>query len=209
MGRLGEARAHYRIKRSPTYWGSRKCGPHVVGRHRRFHVLAPAVAIADAASKGRANVDQRQELIAAAEAGDTAAAFLALTRSPAISAGSRSGWSGPPRQPRSTSSGLRSPAYQGSSLRYGPSSAGVVDTRRRETRRGNAAPFVLTLSSLKRLNATHPETIAGPTPQLPLAKSANPTAHPHRRPREWASDCGPPSSSETMAHGTREWIHDH
>jgi hypothetical protein len=42
----------------------------LVSRHRRSHVLAPAAAIAGAASKGRANVDQRQELVTAAEAGD-------------------------------------------------------------------------------------------------------------------------------------------
>ena len=55
-------------------------GRMLVSRHRRFHVLAPAAAIAEAASKGRANVDQRQELVAAAEAGDVAAAFLSLER---------------------------------------------------------------------------------------------------------------------------------
>jgi hypothetical protein len=42
-------------------------GRMLVSRHRRFHVLAPAAAIAKAASKGRANVDPRQELIAAAD----------------------------------------------------------------------------------------------------------------------------------------------
>src|SRR5215469_17115005 len=55
-------------------------GRMLVSRHRRFHVEAPAKAIAEAASKGRANVDQRQELVAAAEAGDVAAAFLSLER---------------------------------------------------------------------------------------------------------------------------------
>jgi hypothetical protein len=57
-----------------------QAGRMLVSRHRRFHVLAPAAAIAEAASKGRANVEQRQELIAAAEAGDVAAAFLSLER---------------------------------------------------------------------------------------------------------------------------------
>jgi hypothetical protein len=55
-------------------------GRMLVSRHRRFHVLAPAAAVAEAAGKGRANVDQRQELVAAAEAGDVAAAFLSLER---------------------------------------------------------------------------------------------------------------------------------
>lgn len=52
----------------------------LVSRHRRFHVEAPAKAIAEVAGKGRANVEQREELVAAAEAGDTAAAFLALNQ---------------------------------------------------------------------------------------------------------------------------------
>src|SRR5262249_51162107 len=52
----------------------------LVSRHRRFHVLAPAAAVVEAAGKGRANVEQRQELVAAAEQGDVAAAFLSLER---------------------------------------------------------------------------------------------------------------------------------
>jgi hypothetical protein len=52
----------------------------LVSRHRRFHVEAPAKAVAEAAGKGRANVEQREQLVAAAEGGDTAAAFLALNQ---------------------------------------------------------------------------------------------------------------------------------
>jgi hypothetical protein len=55
-------------------------GRMLVSRHRRFHVLAPAAVVAQAAGKGRANVEQREQLVAAAEAGDTAAAFLALNQ---------------------------------------------------------------------------------------------------------------------------------
>jgi hypothetical protein len=55
-------------------------GRMLVSRHRRFHVLAPAAAVVEAADKGRANVEQREQLVAAAESGDTAAAFLALNQ---------------------------------------------------------------------------------------------------------------------------------
>jgi hypothetical protein len=55
-------------------------GRMLVSRHRRFHVEAPARMIAEAASKGRANVQEREQLVAAAESGDTAAAFLALNQ---------------------------------------------------------------------------------------------------------------------------------
>jgi hypothetical protein len=55
-------------------------GRMLVSRHRRFHVEAPARMIAETASKGRANVQEREQLVAAAESGDTAAAFLALNQ---------------------------------------------------------------------------------------------------------------------------------
>jgi hypothetical protein len=48
-----------------------------VSRHRRNHVEAPALAIAQAAAKGRDVVEQRAQTLAAAEAGDPAA-FVAL-----------------------------------------------------------------------------------------------------------------------------------
>jgi hypothetical protein len=49
-----------------------------VSRHRRNHVEAPAKAIAEAANKGRAVVEQREALVAAAETGDATAAFIGL-----------------------------------------------------------------------------------------------------------------------------------
>jgi hypothetical protein len=52
-------------------------GRMVVSRHRRFHVEAPAKAIAAAANKGRDVVTQREQTLAAAEAGDPLA-FVAL-----------------------------------------------------------------------------------------------------------------------------------
>jgi hypothetical protein len=55
-------------------------GRVLVSRHRRFHVEAPARMVAEAASKGRANVQDREQLVAAAESGNTAAAFLALNQ---------------------------------------------------------------------------------------------------------------------------------
>jgi hypothetical protein len=55
-------------------------GRMLVSRHRRFHVEAPARAIVEAAGKGRANVQEREQAIAAAEAGDFASAFLSLER---------------------------------------------------------------------------------------------------------------------------------
>jgi hypothetical protein len=53
-------------------------GRMVVSRHRRFHVEAPAKAIAEAANKGRAIVEQREKTLAAVEHGDVAAAWIAL-----------------------------------------------------------------------------------------------------------------------------------
>ena len=48
-----------------------------VSRHRHNHVMGPAKALAEAAGKGRDAVDQRAQVMAAAEAGDPAA-FVAL-----------------------------------------------------------------------------------------------------------------------------------
>ena len=49
-----------------------------VSRHRRNHIEAPAKAIAQAAAKGRDVVEQRSQVLAAAEAGDPVA-FIALS----------------------------------------------------------------------------------------------------------------------------------
>jgi hypothetical protein len=59
---------------------SGNAGRMLLSRHRRFHVLAPAAAIAEAAGKGRANVQEREQLVAAVEQGDIATAFLSLER---------------------------------------------------------------------------------------------------------------------------------
>ncbi len=48
-----------------------------VSRHRRAHVVAPAKALAEAAGKGRDALEQRAQVMAAAEAGDPSA-FVAL-----------------------------------------------------------------------------------------------------------------------------------
>lgn len=48
-----------------------------IRRHRLNHVMAPAKAVAEAAGKGREVVEQRAQVMAAAEAGDPAA-FVAL-----------------------------------------------------------------------------------------------------------------------------------
>jgi hypothetical protein len=48
-----------------------------VSRHRRNHVVAPAKAIAEVAGKGRDALEQRAQVLAAAEAGDPSA-FVAL-----------------------------------------------------------------------------------------------------------------------------------
>jgi predicted transcriptional regulator len=55
-------------------------GRMLVSRHRRYHIEAPARIIAEAAGKGRANVEQREQTVAAAESGDVAAAFLSLNQ---------------------------------------------------------------------------------------------------------------------------------
>ena len=48
-----------------------------VSRHRRNHVVAPAKALAEVAGKGRDAIEQRAQVLAAAEAGDPSA-FVAL-----------------------------------------------------------------------------------------------------------------------------------
>ena len=48
-----------------------------VSRHRRNHVVAPAKALAAVAGKGRDTIEQRAQMLAAAEAGDPSA-FVAL-----------------------------------------------------------------------------------------------------------------------------------
>jgi hypothetical protein len=53
-------------------------GRILVYRHRKVHVEAPALAIATAANRGRANVDKREKLVAAASAGDDGTAFVGL-----------------------------------------------------------------------------------------------------------------------------------
>lgn len=51
-----------------------------VARHRQNHIERPAKAIVAAANRGRDVRDERDQLVAAAEAGDVAAAFLSLER---------------------------------------------------------------------------------------------------------------------------------
>jgi hypothetical protein len=51
-----------------------------VARHRQNHIERPAKAIVAAANKGKDARDERDQLVAAAESGDTAAAFLALNQ---------------------------------------------------------------------------------------------------------------------------------
>jgi hypothetical protein len=51
-----------------------------VARHRQNHIERPAKAIVAAANKGKDVRDEREQLVAAAEAGDVAAAFLSLER---------------------------------------------------------------------------------------------------------------------------------
>jgi hypothetical protein len=51
-----------------------------VARHRQNHIEKPAKAIVAAANKGKDVRDEREQLVAAAEAGDVAAAFLSLER---------------------------------------------------------------------------------------------------------------------------------
>jgi hypothetical protein len=51
-----------------------------VARHRQNHIERPAKAIVAAANKGKDVRDEREQLIAAAEGGDVAAAFLSLER---------------------------------------------------------------------------------------------------------------------------------
>jgi hypothetical protein len=51
-----------------------------VARHRQNHIERPAKAIVAAANKGKDVREERDQLVAAAEGGDTAAAFLALNQ---------------------------------------------------------------------------------------------------------------------------------
>src|SRR5947207_15973512 len=50
-----------------------------VARHRQNHIEKPAKAIVTAANKGKDVRDEREQLVAAAEAGDVAAAFLGIS----------------------------------------------------------------------------------------------------------------------------------
>ena len=49
-----------------------------VSRHRKNHIEKPAAALARAADKGRAVAEQREQTVAAAEAGNIAAAYVGL-----------------------------------------------------------------------------------------------------------------------------------
>jgi ABC-type uncharacterized transport system substrate-binding protein len=51
-----------------------------VARHRQNHVERPAKAVVAAANKAKDVRDEREQIVAAAESGDTAAAFLALNQ---------------------------------------------------------------------------------------------------------------------------------
>jgi hypothetical protein len=51
-----------------------------VARHRQNHIERPAKAIVEAANKGRDAREEREQLVAAAEQGDIATAFLSLER---------------------------------------------------------------------------------------------------------------------------------
>jgi hypothetical protein len=51
-----------------------------VARHRQNHIERPAKAIVAAANKGKDVRDERDQIVAAAEAGDVVAAFLSLER---------------------------------------------------------------------------------------------------------------------------------
>jgi hypothetical protein len=51
-----------------------------VARHRQNHIERPARAVLAAVNKGRYARQERDQLVAAAESGDTAAAFLALNQ---------------------------------------------------------------------------------------------------------------------------------
>jgi hypothetical protein len=51
-----------------------------VARHRHNHIERPAKAIVQAANKGKDTRDERDRLVAAVDAGDAAAAFLALNQ---------------------------------------------------------------------------------------------------------------------------------
>ena len=51
-----------------------------VARHRQNHIETPARAVLAAVNKGREAQQEREQLVAAAEAGDVAAAFLSLER---------------------------------------------------------------------------------------------------------------------------------
>lgn len=77
-GLIAEGLADQKIADQLGLAGS--AGRMVVSRHRRSHVEAPAKKIAEAANKGRAIVEQREQLVAAAEAGDAAAAFIGLSQ---------------------------------------------------------------------------------------------------------------------------------
>jgi hypothetical protein len=124
-------------------------GRMLVSRHRRFHVEALAKAVAEAAGKGRANVQERKELVAAAESGDAAAAFLALNQ---IAADlrrvqerlERTAEAAEVDQQRLAVASLSGQQLRAAEVRAKLGGVGGYATPRND--KGNAQPFVLTIN---------------------------------------------------------------
>jgi hypothetical protein len=163
-----------------------------VARHRQNHIERPAKAIVAAANKGRDTREEREQLVAAAEQGDVAAAFLSLER---IAADLRRAQERLERtaeaaegdQQRLAVASLSGQQLRAAEVRAKLGGVGGYATTRSE--KGNAAPFVLNIhfsDRTQRIEGTpmHPDDPAfNAVPVMPLSFES-----PNNKPRTSLSD---------------------
>jgi hypothetical protein len=120
-----------------------------VARHRQNHIERPAKAIVQAANKGKDAREEREHVVAAAEAGDVAAAFLSLER---IAADlrrvqerlERTAEAAEVEQQRLAVASLSSQQLRAAEVRAKLGAVGGYAPPRSE--KGNAQPFVLNIN---------------------------------------------------------------
>jgi hypothetical protein len=161
-----------------------------VARHRQNHIERPAKAIVAAANKGRDTRDEREQLVAAAEHGDVAAAFLSLER---IAADlrrvqerlERAAVAAEFDQQRLAVASLSGQQLRATEVRAKLGGIGGYATPRSD--RGNAAPFVLNIhfsgGRTQRIEGTpidldDPAFNAVPAAPLPIGSAAGSASTP-------------------------------
>jgi hypothetical protein len=154
-----------------------------VARHRQNHIERPARAIVAAANKGKDVRDERDQLVAAAEAGDVAAAFLSLER---IAADlrrvqerlERTAEAAEDDQQRLAVASLSGQQLRAAEVRAKLGGIGGYATARSD--KGNAAPFVLNIhfsDRTQRIEGTpmHPDDpMFNAVPAAPLSIDNDP-----------------------------------